>query len=107
MLYLKYSPWTNVQSHKSDAVTVCPQSVRWVHKNHKMSVCKSHAPLLPHRYRKWHSSFTDIKRINWQILTSSQGLKPNQFHKCYCMLLKDRNDNLIIKSKRSMLQVST
>ena len=40
-------------------------------------------------------------------LTKQQGLKPNQFHKRYCMLLKYRNDNLIIKSYRSMLQVST
>ena len=39
-------------------------------------------------------------------LGKEQGLKPNQFHKRYCMLLKDRNDNLIIKSYRSMLQVS-
>ena len=36
-----------------------------------------------------------------------QVLKPNQFHKRYCKLLKDRNDNLIIKSYRSMLQVLT
>ena len=40
-------------------------------------------------------------------LRKEQGLKPNQFHKRYCMLLKDRNDNLIIKSYRSMFQVST
>ena len=40
-------------------------------------------------------------------LRKEQGLKPNQFHKRFCMLLKDRNDNLIIKSYRSMLQVST
>ena len=36
-------------------------------------------------------------------LMKEQGLKPSQFHKRYCMLLKDRNDNLIIKSYRSML----
>ena len=40
-------------------------------------------------------------------LRIEQGLKPNQFHKRYCMLLKDRNDNLIIKTYRSMFQVST
>ena len=40
-------------------------------------------------------------------LRKEQGLKPNQFHKRYCMLLRDRNDNLIIKSYRSMPQVST
>ena len=40
-------------------------------------------------------------------LRKEQGLKPNQFHKRYCTLLKDRNDNLTTKSYRSMLQVST
>ena len=40
-------------------------------------------------------------------LRKEQGLKSNQFHKRYSMLPKDRNDNLIIKSYRSMLQVST
>ena len=40
-------------------------------------------------------------------LRKEQGLTPNQYHKRYCMLLRDRNDNLIIKSYRSMLQVST
>ena len=40
-------------------------------------------------------------------LRKEQGLKPNQFLKCFCMLLKDRNDNLIIKSYRSMLRVLT
>ena len=42
-----------------------------------------------------------------RLLRKEQGLKPNQLHICYCMLLKDRNENLIIKSYRSMLQVST
>ena len=32
----------------------------------------------------------------WHHLRKEQGFKPNQFHKRYCMLLKDRNDNLII-----------
>ena len=40
-------------------------------------------------------------------LRKEQDLKPNHFHKRYCILLKDRNDNLIIKSYRSRLQVST
>ena len=40
-------------------------------------------------------------------LRKEQGLKPNQFHKSCCMLLKDWNDNLIINSYRSMLQVLT
>ena len=40
-------------------------------------------------------------------LRKEQGLKPKQFHKHYCVLLKDRNDNFLIKSYRSMLQVST
>ena len=35
-------------------------------------------------------------------LKKEQGLKPNQFHKRYCMELKNRNDNLIIKSYRSI-----
>ena len=33
-------------------------------------------------------------------LRKVQGLRPYQFHKRYCMLLKGRNDNLIIKSYR-------
>ena len=39
-------------------------------------------------------------------LRKDQCLKPNQFHKSYCMLLKDKSNNLIIKSYRNMLQVS-
>ena len=42
-----------------------------------------------------------------RYLRKEQGLKPYQFHKRYRILLKDRNDSLIIKSYRSMLQVST
>ena len=40
-------------------------------------------------------------------LRKEQCFKLNQFHRRYCMLLKDRNDNLIIRSYRSMLQLST
>ena len=51
--------------------------------------------------------WTKLKTFADDHLRKEQGLKPNQLHKRYCMLLKDRNDNLIIKSYRSMLQVST
>ena len=76
-----------------------------------MSVCKTVMPLNCHIDT---GSGTVHLLISKELigkyqrhLRKEQGLKPNQFHKHYCMFLKDRNDNLITKSHRSMLQVST
>ena len=78
-----------------------------------MSVCKTVMPPPPHCHIDTGSGTVHLLISKELIgkyrrhLRKEQGLKPNQFHKRYCMLLKDRNDNLIIKSYRSMLQVST
>ena len=76
-----------------------------------MSVCKT--VMLPYRHIDTGSD-TGHLLISKELigkyghhLRIEQGLKPNQFRKRYCMLLKHRNDNLIIMSYRSMLQVST
>ena len=76
-----------------------------------MSVCKTDMP--PHCHIDTGSGTVHLLISKELIgkypphLKREQGHTPNQFHKRYCMLLKDRNDNLIIKSYRSMLQVST
>ena len=78
-----------------------------------MSVCKTVLP--PYCHIDTESGIVHLlisKELHvigkyWHHLRKEQGLKPNQFHKHYCMLLKDRDDNLIIKGYRSMLQVST
>ena len=77
----------------------------------KMSVCKTVMP--PYCHIDTGSGTVNLPISKELIgkyqrhLWKEQGLKPNQFHKRYCMLLNDRNDNLIIKSYRSRLQVST
>ena len=76
-----------------------------------MSVCKT---IMPPYFHIDSGSGTVHLLISKELigkyrhhLRKEQGHTPNQFHKRYCMLLKDRNDNLIIKSYRSLLQVST
>ena len=68
-------------------------------------------------YQFWTTFFNFYQIQNFRLQTLSvweslklvvwERVKPNQFHERYCILLKDRNDNLIIKSYRSMLQVLT
>ena len=66
-----------------------------------MSVCKTVMP--PYCHIDTGSGTVHLLILKELIgkyrhhLRKEQGLKPNQFHKHYYMLLKDRNDNLIIK----------
>ena len=75
----------------------------------KMSVCKTAMP--PYCHIDTGSGTVHLLITKELIgkylyhLRKEQGLKPNQFHKGYSMLLKDRKDNLIFKSYRSMFQV--
>ena len=66
----------------------------------KMSVCKTVMP--PYCHIDTGSGIVHLLESKELIgkyrhhLRKEQGLKPNRFNKPYCMLLKDRNDNLII-----------
>ena len=82
------------------AVSVIDMKIRIITKKNKMSVCKT---VMPPYCRIDTGSDTVHLLISKEMigkyrrhLRKEQGLKLNKFHKRYCVLLKDRNDNLII-----------
>ena len=72
-----------------------------------MSVCKT---VMPPYCQIYTGSGTVYLPISKEFidkyrrhLRKEQDLKPNQFHTRYCMLLKNRNEILIIKSYRRFI----